>query len=233
MSVARRRAGSGLRLVLAAAALTACSSDARYQVLSTLFDGVPAPGAGDGLSVGAVSSRARGPGTSPLASVHPPVRDGKCLECHPGPGIPPDTTPPMMLCIKCHTAKTEGMAWIHGPVATMVCTRCHDPHGTPYPRLTKLPGNDLCTQCHAHVLAEAAPHHAAVIDGSATCLSCHHAHGGQPPFMLRAPDERRFAGAPPPPAGWAPPGWAPAPATAADVGAVGSADAGSAGEGGE
>jgi predicted CXXCH cytochrome family protein len=163
-------------------AITACSVEQRYDVLSFLFDGVPPPG----------SELARPPrmddflppvrsqGIPPFEdlvyyrSIHQPYRERLCGECHDISEAGRPVLPDHVQCLRCHGEEFAAERWDHGPAAIAVCGVCHDPHASPGFALEVAPQPQLCTQCHADPNLMALPAHAG--HEPQRCTDCHDPH---------------------------------------------------------
>jgi predicted CXXCH cytochrome family protein len=146
-----------------------------YEFLSLMFDGVPDPNAPIGS-----------PGTpitqSPTYTIHQPVVEGKCVDCH-GRRFNM-TAVDASVCLECHETVTEAQPLMHGPVAAMACLWCHTPHESPYASLLKQPPRELCSTCHTSDMLGTAktPEHKP--DSVVSCLECHSGHGGTSRYFL-------------------------------------------------
>jgi predicted CXXCH cytochrome family protein len=117
--------------------------------------------------------------------VHPPVEEGKCLDCH----NPHSTENEYMLkedvgktCAECHDLSREGQA-IHGPVAAGMCTACHDPHQSDLAGLVKREDREMCIFCHTN---KKDPQGMVSVHEpfTETCLDCHSPHSSPYKFMV-------------------------------------------------
>ncbi len=161
-----------------------CEKHTRYQVLSTLFDGVPDPDAPPPeeksgnikLAKGAAKSGAE---LSTKTYRHPPAEGSDdCTFCH---GKNMMVQPPKDLCIRCHTHVQKNLKVVHPPTAKS-CSICHDPHDGPSQFLLRKLPPELCVKCHD----KGAPNKpcSRVEAKDADCLSCHEPHGGDDKFYL-------------------------------------------------
>lgn len=196
MSLASRR---DRRLAVALAvslawclAVSACSPVARYRVLSAVFDGVPPPpgmvvAPADALEPAVAGASAFGEGMDRLraarpprtplptiVSVHRPVAERKCRECHdlntPDAGLRHDAT----LCDRCHKEQRQRENWDHGPINLGTCIPCHVPHRSPNAHLLAVATPQLCLNCHEGVTPESADYHC--VDNFDDCTGCHDPH---------------------------------------------------------
>lgn len=126
-------------------------------------------------------------------TMHAPVRDGKCLDCHDAHGsehkaqLVADLN--RDLCVKCHSATRDNKKFVHGPVAVGACATCHKWHSSENPKLLIADANDLCKTCHADTIKnEPGEHiHKAMDDG---CVRCHDPHASDHKYQLlgKSPD---------------------------------------------
>jgi len=117
--------------------------------------------------------------------VHPPVDEGKCLDCH----NPHSSDNEYMLkadvgetCAGCHDLSKEGHS-THGPVAAGMCTACHDPHQSDLSGLVKREDREMCIFCHTN---KKDPQGMVSIHEpfTETCLDCHSPHSSPYKFMV-------------------------------------------------
>lgn len=138
----------------------------------------------------------------PWASVHEPVRSGKCLTCHS-----PHTSAKKALlvdkppgCADCHAAVTERLKtdrFVHGPMNLGDCRLCHTVHASASPKLLVRPATSLCIDCHSDALPAAGTSaalqpHTMIPEGQ--CGRCHEPHSAANPRMLRQPAGRLCQG---------------------------------------
>lgn len=134
------------------------------------------------------------------ASVHAPVREGRCLYCH----MPHASEQPSLvrgdgrtLCLSCHQEmreRADRSVAQHLDYPGVQCTSCHAPHVSGQRSLLKGDVIQTCATCHeqhlnfAHPMGEKAtdPNTGQPVD----CLSCHDPHGTAFTFQLRD-DPRR------------------------------------------
>ncbi len=129
-------------------------------------------------------------------TIHSPVAEGECLECHDPHGsdyqalLPVGQNGQEKLCFNCHESTIMENNYKHGPVALGSCTYCHDPHLSNNTALLRNDSQELCFSCHtdtARGLAEA-PHIHSVVN-SQGCSSCHNPHSSQYPGLLNQQGE--------------------------------------------
>lgn len=131
----------------------------------------------------------------PWASVHAPVRNGRCLECHTPhtsvkKGLPAEKPPK---CVDCHAAVAERLKvdrFVHGPMNLGDCRLCHTVHSSSQPKLLVRPATALCTDCHSDALPppgtpKALQPHVMIPEGQ--CGRCHEPHSSENVRMLRQP----------------------------------------------
>ncbi|GAB4321391.1 MAG: hypothetical protein Kow0059_16090 [Candidatus Sumerlaeia bacterium] len=172
---------------LVAAAGLACAPTTRYQVLSFFFDGVPNPNAqpGNGLAqavtlsefrrtVAALPKARPRPAPPKIVSVHRPVAERQCRQCHDLSLGTLDVAPDARLCDNCHHDLRVREGWNHGPINLGTCVPCHKPHESIHPHLLEQPAPDLCLSCHTELVARNASYHQ--VDNFDQCVSCHNPH---------------------------------------------------------
>ena len=125
-------------------------------------------------------------------TVHSPVKDGGCTDCHNPHGsnvgrfLLPAEHDLTELCLNCHDSELFTNNVVHGPAASGACIQCHDPHESNQPSLLKNPPQDICTSCHTEIadgMANSPVIHAAVKESS--CTSCHNPHSSPAPKLLQ------------------------------------------------
>ncbi len=129
-------------------------------------------------------------------TVHAPVAEGACSDCHDPhgsayPNLLPVGRHQQELCFSCHDEDITAHQHGHGPAASGACTFCHDPHAADRPNLLKNPVQDLCIACHTELargVTSAAFVHTAIREQQ--CIACHRPHGSDHPFILEADQQR-------------------------------------------
>ncbi len=172
----------GAALLVAVAALLACSPQTRHRVLNFFFDGVPEPGAARPPSwpheivVGPVPIPAESPTIPPsYRSAHEPYVRRECDQCHL---VEQSQTPVALdqtLCLRCHGARVLSEGWDHGPLNFGLCRVCHNPHMSPHLHLQNQAQPDLCFHCHTDsTLMTGIDAH--VGEEEQRCTACHDPH---------------------------------------------------------
>lgn len=126
----------------------------------------------------------------PNRSPHPPVMEGKCLDCHdPHGGADKSAlrSAQTELCVGCHPQIAPQMQRSVQHAALEVCTSCHAGHGSVQPAMLRSVGADLCLKCHKDHAERYRNDqlHKPVAQGQ--CLVCHEPHASDEPGMLRKP----------------------------------------------
>lgn len=171
--------------------LSGCDPVTRHKVLSTVFDGVPAPSRLEDICAdygdAEKSTVVKGEGGSPVSagSNHKPYTEKRCSDCHAqskteNGGL---IHPKQELCFVCHDTIIAG-AFVHGPVAVGDCLACHLPHSSSNPFLLRQQPEKICQSCHREERL-AATMHQKVTDRSMACGDCHDPHSGQARYFLR------------------------------------------------
>ncbi len=172
-----------LLFLLIGLASIGCEKHTRYQVLSTVFDGVPDPDAPPPVKPGEVKLAKAGVKSGAELSTktyrHPPAEGSDdCTFCH---GKNMMVQPPKDLCVRCHTHVQKNLKFVHQPTATS-CSICHDPHDGPSQFLLRKLPPELCVKCHDKGGKNKPCSRVEAKD--ADCLSCHEPHGGSDKFYL-------------------------------------------------
>jgi predicted CXXCH cytochrome family protein len=177
-------------VVIALMIVMACASKRRYEVLSFFFDGVPSP---EGTtqtetrrsfrispfrasleSLAAARTPVPKPQAPPIVSIHKPVAEKKCLECHDtSAGLQPFARNEA-LCDKCHLEERIREGWDHGPINLGLCVPCHRAHESPYPYLLEQPVPQLCLICHVEDMDRKESYHEVSFVND--CTACHDPH---------------------------------------------------------
>ncbi|MBD1400678.1 cytochrome c3 family protein [Pelovirga terrestris] len=203
-----RRLGLILLFLALLPAAVGCSPEARHQVLTVLFTGVPPLGWKEELqrlqAEEAIVVRQDFPSRFDSGGWnHGPYAAGECGSCHEmvpprNPGERPTrivvgqfVETREQMCVACHAEKTAERArndglWLHGPADN--CLRCHHPHLSAQPAMLRRTADELCLSCHDDGLIHSQDLHAGVSD----CLSCHNPHLGADALMLSWDYEELF-----------------------------------------
>jgi DmsE family decaheme c-type cytochrome len=115
-------------------------------------------------------------------SVHPPIKTGKCSDCHD----PHTSTHKMLLasdikqlCGSCHEkVLPEKARSSHKIVAQGDCLKCHDSHASDNRSMLKKPQDKICFDCHQDIdkkSRELRFKHQPMMTGQG-CISCHDPH---------------------------------------------------------
>jgi predicted CXXCH cytochrome family protein len=128
------------------------------------------------------------------ATVHPPVANRMCNQCHldaASPGALTTRKSGADLCRSCHSEMvntTLAKNRVHWPAVDRIgCLNCHNPHASPEPALLKAKTKDLCASCHAATVADldrSAVKHPPAEEGQ--CAVCHDPHASNAVFLLKA-----------------------------------------------
>jgi predicted CXXCH cytochrome family protein len=175
------------------AVLVACSPTVRYNVLNTIFDGVPTPESNESLTVGldtlgqADSTRILALASAsdiPRYDYHPPYREKDCASCHNQQRMGQLVAEEPELCYQCHDNKEEHPVK-HGPAGAGFCTACHRPHKSREDNLLLEAGNALCFNCHeTNLVADNIIHQE--IKKKDNCVDCHNPHSSENNSMLQS-----------------------------------------------
>ena len=178
-------------LIIIATYFVACAPQKSYNVLSFLFDGVPAPGlleanisndsvyVGDSMNILALSNRV----PQQLMVLHSPYREKQCALCHDQSSSSKTIEPQPQLCYICHDNFNENFNVVHGPAGGGFCTSCHNPHKSKSKKLLLRPTQELCIHCHDSILVFNNKYHQNVELGN--CMECHNPHGGENRYMMQ------------------------------------------------
>jgi predicted CXXCH cytochrome family protein len=155
-------------------------------MLTLFFDGVPPlhPVASESLPEGGESPQlARERVVNLKASVHGPVAEKACDECHSTRYSNQLKAEKEDLCWTCHDPEDFAGEVVHGPVAAGFCLGCHDPHRSQYEFLLLSDRADLCEGCHEQYDMAGIAEHSSGDAG--LCQSCHDPHAADRKFMLK------------------------------------------------
>lgn len=182
-------------IILGASLATGCSRQARYEVLTFFFTGVPP------LDQAGQDSEAETPekeaepvglarvekktGPPPLIK-HAPFQEGNCNACHEFGQSNLLFNEPQELCFRCHEDFAQSFPWVHGPVAVGFCNTCHEPHESENEFLLISTSQDICFTCHLKQDILNTAYHTSA--GESSCTDCHDPHGGADRWFLREED---------------------------------------------
>jgi predicted CXXCH cytochrome family protein len=165
----------------------------RHRLLTIFFDGVPPlypvepeplpgePEEGDTPQV------ARAAAVNSNASVHGPVAEKECDQCHSSRYSNQLKLERPELCWSCHDREDFAGAVVHGPFSAGFCQGCHDPHRSQYAYLLVSDEADLCLGCHEQSdLADIVDHRSG--EGR-LCQSCHDPHASDRKYMLKSDED--------------------------------------------
>ena len=174
-------------------AIGCTTPEQRHRVLTIFFDGVPPLHPVEPVSVpeefeeGEAPQLARAAVVNLKASVHGPVAEKECDQCH-STGYSNRLKMEMPdLCWTCHDREDFTGAVVHGPFAAGFCQGCHDPHRSQYEFLLLSDKADLCEGCHEQYDMAAIPEHSSGEDR--LCQSCHDPHASERKYMLKEDDD--------------------------------------------
>lgn len=129
------------------------------------------------------------------ASVHMPVANKMCSQCHQDPGSPDPLKTKKTgfeLCRGCHSDmvnETFARNWLHWPVVDQRgCTNCHSPHAAKAKGLLLAPQKSLCGGCHAEAVerqTKSLTKHKPIDEGD--CTACHSPHSANGVYLLEKP----------------------------------------------
>lgn len=161
-------------------ALTGCSPEQKYHVLTFFFDGVPEMNfnaVSDSLLADTTSTGLVAGITKPSEFFHQPFNDKECESCHIKGTIGELNNPQPKLCYQCHENFSSIYSSLHGPVMGGYCTECHSPHKSKLEFLLLNSGQELCLKCHdAEILNQSLIHNDME---STNCIVCHNPHGAE------------------------------------------------------
>ena len=169
-----------------------CTPIVRYELLTTLFDGVPSlpppeQFCADYVKENETKKLNETEGKGKIAAVkvqHPPYEEKRCDDCHDKSSNSGFVVKSKNeLCFVCHKGFLKGR-FVHGPAATGDCLFCHDPHSSVNPSLLKVPLAEVCDKCHREKRQSASMHNTVKLRGI-VCVNCHNPHSENVRFFLR------------------------------------------------
>ena len=180
---------AALALGLVVQGIGCTTPEQRHRILTIFFDGVPPlypeepelvpEGLGEGDTPQVEQARV----VNRTASVHGPVAEKACGECHSSRYSNELKAEKEDLCWTCHDPEDFAGEVVHGPVAAGFCQGCHDPHRSQYEYLLLSDKADLCESCHEQYDMAAIPEHSSGDDR--LCQSCHDPHAADRKYMLK------------------------------------------------
>jgi DmsE family decaheme c-type cytochrome len=96
-------------------------------------------------------------------------------------------------CLSCHETRLTKTGWRRTPhyQTGMACYDCHDPHKATTLNMLVKTEKDLCSSCHAEVMARFTMNtHHPYNEGRVQCVSCHNVHDGRNQSMTQAEGNR-------------------------------------------
>lgn len=180
---------AALALGLAVQSVGCTTPEQRHRILTIFFDGVPplypvepAP-LRESFEAGESPEPARAPVVNRIVSVHGPVAEKECDQCHSSRYSNRLKAEKEDLCWTCHDRAGFVGEVIHGPFEAGFCQGCHEPHRSQYEFLLVSDKADLCEGCHEQYdMAVIAEHRSGEAD---LCQSCHDPHAADRKYMLK------------------------------------------------
>jgi len=170
-----------------------CSRRVSFNVLSTIFDGVPDPNNNVALAESdSIAQSNQVDTTGILASTevindqvvfHEPFLEKECANCHDPNNMGSFLYPQPELCYQCHEKLAVKKEFSHGPAASGYCTSCHSPHKTETTKLLLQTGQELCLDCHNSTLTAKNEIHSNI--GETSCSDCHDPHSSDSQYLLQ------------------------------------------------
>jgi predicted CXXCH cytochrome family protein len=182
-----------LSVALAAtvSSLGCATPEQRHRVLTFFFDGVPPlpsdepepePEPAEWTEDTALQLADIGEDESTY-SVHGPVAEKECQECHASSYSNRLTMTGEDLCWSCHDLEDFPGEQVHPPVAGGFCLGCHDPHRSKNPFLLVRSPEEICDHCHDQQTFAAIEDHRA--EQGSDCQGCHDVHASDRRYMLK------------------------------------------------
>ena len=120
-------------------------------------------------------------------SMHEPVAEGKCMDCHDPHGGAKGllTLPEQELCVTCHDPVAQDLKKAVPHEAMETCSSCHSAHGSTIKPILRANPVDLCIECHDEYETRMNNEqlHEPVALGQ--CVTCHDPHGSDHPNILQ------------------------------------------------
>jgi predicted CXXCH cytochrome family protein len=183
-----------LTLGLAVQGIGCATPEERHRILTIFFDGVPplhpvepalVP---EGLEEGDTLQLALPRPAERKVSVHGPVAEKECDQCHLSQYSNRLKVEKEALCWTCHDREDFAGEVVHGPYEAGFCQACHDPHRSQYEHLLVSDSKDLCEGCHEQYDMAALVEHSSGEDR--LCQSCHDPHASDRKYMLKENEDR-------------------------------------------
>jgi predicted CXXCH cytochrome family protein len=184
---------AALALALAVQGIGCATPEERHRILTLFFDGVPplypeeSELAPEGFEEGEPQQLARAPVVNPIASVHGPVAEKECDQCHSTRYSNELKAEKEDLCWTCHDREDFAGEVVHGPFSASFCQACHDPHRSQYEFLLVSDRADLCVGCHEQYDMAVIAEHSSGEDR--LCQSCHDPHAADRKYMLKSNED--------------------------------------------
>jgi len=196
---------AALTLGLVVQGVGCATPEERHRLLTMFFDGVPPlypeepervlegpdPEEPEPLSEepseGIAPQVTRARGANRIVSVHGPVAEKECEQCHSTRYSNQLIAEKEELCWTCHDPEDFAGEVVHGPFAAGFCQACHDPHRSKYEYLLVSDSTDLCESCHEQYdMAAIAEHNSG---DERLCQSCHDPHAADRKYMLKGNED--------------------------------------------
>jgi predicted CXXCH cytochrome family protein len=184
---------AALTLGLVVQGIGCATPEERHRILTIFFDGVPPlypekiEPLPEDLEEGNAPQVARVRATNRIVSVHGPVAEKECDQCHSSRYSNKLKVEKEELCWTCHDREDFVGEVVHGPFAAGFCQACHDPHRSQYDYLLVSDKTDLCKSCHEQYDMAAISEHSSGEDR--LCQSCHDPHAAERKFMLKGNED--------------------------------------------
>jgi len=179
-------------LICSLVLMAGCRTETEQKWLNLFFDGVPQPGATNGVSRTIATVVVKPTIMTNTATItvkvfsHPPYTKRECTAFHESQFSNAMRGKPGEVCFGCHKElKTNFLAGKvkHQPVEEGNCNSCHNPHSSPNKKLLQKPLPALCLNCHDDPLAAGKFKHQAVEVGD--CADCHAPHASNFKGLLK------------------------------------------------
>jgi predicted CXXCH cytochrome family protein len=168
--------------ILGALLLAGCSQAALDKAKRFFFE-VPEEAPADATADAAATTEGQPELTLPVpryASVHRPVVERRCGECHLTTGLMQVRDDLAEACEACHE-RFFGDDIEHSPIADGECRSCHTLHRSKHDHLLVAPAGETCLDCHDS--AEDLSEEAHGQPDAEHCTRCHDPHFGESPYL--------------------------------------------------